>query len=176
MIQEATEEKTKRCSNCLRRQPLEEFRLAKCGSLARRSQCNQCHRLRELKRYRHNVRKHRGMQIQKASAAICQATDPERVAGIAEGLLDEFGGWERFVRVWRETFEAARKNQRHRRVFHMLASTWKLQQAADELAVESRRVEFDRVSFELSVVKSPTVAANVLTRLGWTIAPPAYES
>ena len=116
------------------------------------------------------------MQIQKASAAICQATDPERVARIAEGLLDEFGGWERFVRVWRETFEAARKNQRHRRVFHMLASTWKLQQAGEELSVESRRVEFDRAAFELSVAKSPAVAAGVLMQLGWSVALPSQSS
>ena len=167
---------TKRCCQCLQQKALTSFRRVKKGRDRLRTDCNDCHSERESARKRHRRSKRQGMQIQKASAAICQTRDPRRIAGIAEGLLDEFGGWERFVRVWRETFEAARKNQRHRRVFHMLASTWKLQQAGEELSVESRRVEFDRAAFELSVAKSPAVAAGVLMQLGWSVALPSQSS
>ena len=172
VIQQANQCETKICSECLQCRPLTQFRRVRKGQDTRRTDCNQCHRKNEETRKLRHRRKHQGMQIQKASAAICQTRDPRRVARIAEGLMHEFGGWKRFVHIWHETFEAAQRAKRHRRVLHMVVSLWKLQQAGEELAVESRRVEFDRVSFELSVVKSPAVAAGVLSKLGWTTSRP----
>jgi hypothetical protein len=173
MIQQGTPFESKTCCQCLQCRPLTQFRRVRKGQDARRTDCNQCHRENEEARKLRHRGKQQGMMIQKSSAAICQSNDPQRIGRIAEGLLDEFGGWDRFARVWREIFEDAQKNKRHRRVFHMLQSIWKLQQAAEELAVESRRVEINRASFELSVAKSPTVAAGVLTQLGWDVTPPA---
>lgn len=176
MIQQDTPSESKTCCKCLQCKPLTEFRRVRKGQDARRRDCNQCHRENEEVRKLRHRRKQQGMQIQKGSAAICQTEDPKRVARIAEGLLDYFGGWEGFARVWRETFEDARHHKRHRRVFHMLQSIWKIQQAAEKLAVESRRVEIDRISLELSVVKSPVVAAGVLMQLDWSVALPSQSS
>ena len=172
MIQQANQCETKTCRQCLQCRPLTQFRRVRKGKDARRTDCNQCHRDNEEARKLRHRRKQQGMQIQKASAAICQANDPRRIGRIAEGLLTEFGGWDRFVKTWRETLELARKQKRHRRVAHMLESIWKLQQAEEELAVESRRVEVDRASLEVSVARSPHVAASVLRELGWSVALP----
>ncbi|MEO1998170.1 MAG: hypothetical protein ABGZ17_23245 [Planctomycetaceae bacterium] len=114
------------------------------------------------------------MQIQKASAAIAQTppSDPTRIAGIAEGLIAESGGWNKFVGIWRQTLETARRQKRFGRVYRMLNSLQKLQQAGEALRIEAQKNEPDDAQFARSIRESPEAAAFVLDSLGWTMAPP----
>ena len=174
MIQQATQSGTKRCCRCLEQKALTSFRRVKKGGDLRRTNCNQCHSQQEAARKLYRRRKRQGMQIQKASAAICQAppSDPTRVSRIAETLVGEFGGWNKFVEVWRHTFEMARKQKRYRRLLHMLVSVSKLEQAGEALRIEDAKVALDNASFSHAIAQSQTAAASVLSELGWTTVPP----
>lgn len=172
MIQSAT----KRCSRCLQKKALTHFRLCKKGKTTRRSECNLCHRETEVARQRHTREKKRGLAIQKRSSQICQTADARRVAAIAEAMVRDLGGWTRFTQIWREILQAARKNKRYGRIFRMVQAIWRIERAAEELQVESQRVQFDRAEFALSISRSQMAAASVLTELGWSVeAPPLIE-
>ena len=170
MIQSAT----KRCSRCLQKKALLHFRLCKKGKTTRRSECNVCHRETEVARQRRHRRKVQGFVVQKAAASISQAppSDPTRISRIAESLVGEFGGWTKFIEIWRDTFESARKQKRYRRLLHMLVSVSKLEQAGEALKIEAAKLEPVDVQFERLIRQCPEGAAYILDSMGWHTAPP----
>ena len=174
MVHQATRPQTRRCCECLEQKALSEFRRVRKGGERRRTDCYQCHNRREAKRIRHRRQKQQGAVVQKLSTQICQAppSDPTRIARIAEGLIAESGGWNKFVGIWRQTLETARRQKRFGRVYRMLNSLQKLQLASEQLQVEARETEPDDAQFHRSIRESPEAAAFVLDSLGWTTAPP----
>lgn len=165
---------TKRCSRCLQKKALTHFRLCKKGATTRRSECNDCHREAEVSRQRLIRKNQQALTVQKATTQICQTppSDPTRIARIAESLIEESGGWNKFVGVWRQTLETARRQKRHGRVYRMLHSLQKLQLAGEALQIEALKHEPDDVQFERLIRQCPEGAAYILDSMGWHTAPP----
>ena len=92
------------------------------------------------------------------------------------GILQTFGGWDRLVTIWRQTFETARRQKRHRRVYQMLNSLWKLQLVAERLQAETARIRVGNWAFCETVAQYPEQAATMLRALGWAVESPSAGS
>jgi hypothetical protein len=166
---------SRRCRSCDVLRPLEDFRRVRRGEASRRSNCNDCHKRREVGRQRAVRQKRIGCELQKRCTAIAGANDPKRLVQMAEGLLELCGGWDGLAKTWAATIKAAKSKKRYGRVYQMLRATWHLQLEADRLRLAYLNEMPDDKAFIEIVCRRPEAAALVLQRLGWTVQPTGIE-
>lgn len=88
------------CGECGESRPVVQFRLERKGGTSRRSQCRDCHRLRE--RLRAVDRRSRDMQ--QFMGRLRSTRDLRRVQTVCNAMISRFGGLHQFVEEWHRQY------------------------------------------------------------------------
>lgn len=97
--------RTKRCTTCLERWPLSEFRKEPRCRGGRQTQCRQCHNLRERTRAATARRLEQAKYLQHQLKAIQSVKSQRRILALVDDTVAAFGGPEQLATEFRSMFD-----------------------------------------------------------------------
>lgn len=123
---------SRRCSRCLERRPIEEFRPLRMGSNRRVAECRDCHNLAERTRVATRRNDIRARVLLAELQKIEDARSQRRLAGLTSDLVQRFGGCEKLAETIYATFESAEQSGDIRSAAKILTATTRLVRDAEQ--------------------------------------------
>ena len=172
------------CCQCFVPKPLTQFRPTLRGGAQRSTLCNFCHAERERKRRASNRAGKNRKRFSAFSKSIIAMRDRKRVEYLARGMVQSYGGTNRFLAAWIENYLRApggslARTSMFRAVFRMVEFHSAPPPVDEDNAIpamteeEIRRELAD--SWDNHIRSNPADAAKALRQLGWTVLPPGQR-
>jgi hypothetical protein len=124
---------SKRCSQCLERRPLDEFRRLRSGSKDRVTQCRACHNLAERARVAAKRSDARTQRLLIELQKIEETKSQRCLLALVADLTTRFGGTEGLAEAIHATFKAAEQSGNLRTAVKMLLAIGRLCQRSASL-------------------------------------------
>lgn len=124
---------SKRCSRCLERRPLGEFRCLRSGSKDRVTQCRACHNLAERARVAAKRTDGRQQLLLTQLQKLNETKSQRKLLGLTSDLVQGFGGCEKLSETIHATYEAAEQSGDIRTAAKILLAIGSLCQRPDSV-------------------------------------------
>ena len=103
-----TNERTRTCRYCFRRQPISEFRRRAKGSDVRELMCRRCHNKAERQRRELRKLKRSKRAMARFNQHVARESNHNAIAEFVRSLLQEFGGLEATASAWLRHFQESK--------------------------------------------------------------------